>query len=184
MGALGVVAAIGAGLFWLRGRQAERNGNSEVPLKNPFSLTSAIKFAALFTLIEVIVKLAQTYLPQSGFYAIAGIAGLTDVDAITLSMSEYAQQGGSAAVATRSIVIATISNTLVKCGLVALWGGRRLALRVGLATGAILIAGIVAAVFMPPGEEADEEKMQPSARVFRALQETQSPRHLVDAAAL
>jgi uncharacterized membrane protein (DUF4010 family) len=44
------------------------------------------------------------------------LAGLTDVDAITLSMSEFAQSG-EAQVAVIAIVIAALSNTLVKCGM-------------------------------------------------------------------
>ena len=46
----------------------------------------------------------------------AAIAGLTDVDAITLSMSEFAKSG-EARVAVIAIVIAALSNTLVKCGM-------------------------------------------------------------------
>jgi len=48
-------------------------------------------------------------------YMVAALAGLTDVDAITLSMAEYARSGDSH-VATSAIVLATLSNTAVTCG--------------------------------------------------------------------
>ena len=62
-----------------------------MPLKNPFSLTAAAKFAILFAAVLLLVKLSQLYLPGSGVYLLALLAGLTDVDAITLSMAEYAK---------------------------------------------------------------------------------------------
>jgi len=48
-------------------------------------------------------------------YMVAALAGLTDVDAITLSMAEYARSGDPH-VATSAIVLATLSNTAVTCG--------------------------------------------------------------------
>jgi uncharacterized membrane protein (DUF4010 family) len=82
-------------------------------------------------------------LPRSGFYLVAAVAGLTDVDAIALSMAEYAKTGDGQ-VAAASIAIATLSNTLAKCGLVVFLADKRLKLRIALATGLILIVGAVA----------------------------------------
>jgi uncharacterized membrane protein (DUF4010 family) len=65
-----------------------------VPLSNPFSLTSAAKFAALFALYSLLVAIVQQHFPPEGVYVVAALAGTTDVDAITLSMSEYARQDG------------------------------------------------------------------------------------------
>ena len=45
---------------------------------------SAIQFALLFAVVLVIVKLTREYAPPGGLYVVATIAGLTDVDAITL----------------------------------------------------------------------------------------------------
>jgi uncharacterized membrane protein (DUF4010 family) len=73
---------------------------------------------------------------------VAVLAGLTDVDAITLSMAEYARSG-DAHVAVNAIVLATLANTTVKCGIVAGLGGAVLRRPVVIATGAILAAGIV-----------------------------------------
>ena len=53
------------------------------------------------------------------------IAGLTDVDAITLSMSEFAKSG-EARIAVIAIVIAALSNTLVKCGMAFVLAGATL----------------------------------------------------------
>ena len=146
--AMGAATVIIAGIYYVRGRRSSSTSGQEVPLKNPFSLTAAIKFALFFTLIQLIVKLAQKHLPAQSFYAVAALAGLTDVDAITLSRAEYAREGDPR-IATTSIVIAAISNTLVKCGLVFLLGARSLALRIAIATSVLLLTGATT-LLVPP----------------------------------
>jgi Domain of unknown function (DUF4010) len=64
-------------------------------------------------------------MPPSGLYAVAALSGLVDVDAITLSMAELAKTG-EVRVAVIAIVIAALSNTLVKCGLAAVLAGMSL----------------------------------------------------------
>ena len=89
------MAAVTAGLAWVMYRRAADDGSagSGVPLSNPFSLTSAAKFAALFALVLLLVAFVQQNFPPEGVYVVAALAGTTDVDAITLSMSEYARRG-------------------------------------------------------------------------------------------
>jgi uncharacterized membrane protein (DUF4010 family) len=144
--AMGLAAlAAAAVLFWqgARGRRATPAAGPEVPLKNPFSLTSAAKFAAFFALVLLVVKLAQGRLPGAGVYAVAALAGLTDVDAITLSMAQYARTG-SPQVAVTAIGVAALSNTVTKCVLVAVLGGAALRKPVIVATGVVFAAGAVA----------------------------------------
>jgi uncharacterized membrane protein (DUF4010 family) len=74
---------------------------------------------------------------------IAGLAGLTDVDAITLSMAEYAKTGDPL-VASNAIVLATLANTAVKTGIVTSLGAAALSRPVLIAAGAIVAAGLAA----------------------------------------
>lgn len=117
---------------------------SAVALKNPFSLSSAMRFALLFALVLLMVELAERYVPAQGVYVVAALAGLTDVDAITLSMASFARDGGSMATAIGAIVTAAITNTLVKTAMVVGLGSRPLATRVALAAGVVLVTGLVA----------------------------------------
>jgi uncharacterized membrane protein (DUF4010 family) len=141
---MGATAAIAAWTLSRRRGAAEdrRSKAGEVPLRNPFSLTEASKFGALFAVVLLVVKLVQLHFPGRGLYMVAGIAGLTDVDAITLSMAEYAKSG-DAHVAVNAIVLATLTNTMVKCGIAAVLGGAVLRRSVIVATGAIVAAAIV-----------------------------------------
>ena len=54
-----------------------------VELRNPFSLTSAVKFGLLFAAVLLVVAGVRRYFPGQGYYVVAALAGLTDVDAIT-----------------------------------------------------------------------------------------------------
>jgi len=126
---------------WHQRRAGQEVQAQDVPLRNPFSLTAAIKFAALFAAVLLVVKLAQAYAPETGLYYVAALAGTTDVDAITLSMAQYARTG-NAAVASHAITIAVLSNTIVKTGMVTALGSPALRGSVLVATAGILVAGV------------------------------------------
>lgn len=140
------IATIAAGVFYRRGRATPERA-SAVALRNPFSLTSAIKFAAVFSLVLLAVALVQTYSPGKGELLLAAIAGLSDVDAITLSMAGFARDGGSVAIATQAITVAVFSNTLVKCGLVVALADRAFRGRILAVTAALLAGGAAALWF-------------------------------------
>lgn len=113
---VGLAGAAGLlyGLFlWLRRREA---GDEDVRLTNPFELGPAIKFGLLYAVILVIGRTASLYFGNTGVYLSSIMAGIADVDAITLSMAELSRAGNGLdiAVAARSVVLAALSNTVVK----------------------------------------------------------------------
>jgi uncharacterized membrane protein (DUF4010 family) len=115
---LPMAAGMAAGLvfcayYYFSQRTAEE---SEVKLSNPFELGTAIKFGLLYAVVLVVAKAAQFYFQDAGLYVASVLAGLTDVDAITLSMAELSQAQGSVGIPTASVavVLAVISNTVVK----------------------------------------------------------------------
>jgi uncharacterized membrane protein (DUF4010 family) len=142
-----VAGAFAAMLYFQGGSTATTAAKGDLEVENPFSLTEAAKFAALFAVVLLAVKLVQQYFPPEGIYFVAGLAGLTDVDAITLSMAEFAKSG-DAAMAVIAIVIAAVSNTLVKCGLAAGIVGLAPSKILIVATAATLAAGLAAAFFI------------------------------------
>ena len=119
-------------------------GEGEVDFSNPFELGPAIKFGLIYGLILLISKAAQMYLGNTGLYLSSIVAGLTDVDAITLSVAELSRAGGGLSLSrgARAIVLAAMSNTAVKGGIVlssgspalrrALWPGFVLMLVTGI----------------------------------------------------
>ena len=136
------MTAVSGAFAWLHLRRAGKaDQDATVPLRNPFSLTSAISFAAVFAVVLLVVKIAQAQAPESSLYLVALLAGTTNVDAITMSMAEYARSG-SPRVAVHAITIGALSNTVVKAGIVLAIGDRSLRVPTLVATGAIVAAGV------------------------------------------
>jgi uncharacterized membrane protein (DUF4010 family) len=140
------VVTLGAAVVFLRrGRSEQPAAAGEVVLKNPFSLTSAVKFGLVFAAVLVVVAAVERYMPGQGYYLVAALAGLTDVDAITLSMAGVARNGGAAlATVAGALVVAALANTLVKCGLVVATGGAKLRRSIVAVTVVLVVVGVAA----------------------------------------
>lgn len=120
------------------------NGNS-VNLANPFELGPAIKFGLLYGAILLLTRLAEIHLGDTGLYVAGLIAGVTDIDAITLSVAQLAGVGGTAlTTASATILLAAASNTLFKASIALSTGSPVFRARVGLAFGVMVVAAVVA----------------------------------------
>jgi uncharacterized membrane protein (DUF4010 family) len=140
---LALVTALLAVAFFLAGHRLLSASEAAVAVTNPFSLWSAIQFALLFALVLLLVKLAEHYAPGQGLYWLAALAGLTDVDAISLSLADYASRNQAVDMAAIAIGIAILSNSLVKTFMVWLVGSKTLALRISAASAILALVGAV-----------------------------------------
>jgi uncharacterized membrane protein (DUF4010 family) len=113
---------------------------------NPFELGEAIKFGLLFGIVTIVAKAAEVYLGATGLYLAGAVAGATDVDAIALSMANRATTTPeSIKIAAYTIVIAVISNTLVKAGMVTFMGAPAMRRTIVLVTLILFLAAAVGA---------------------------------------
>lgn len=144
LAAMAVVAALLVAWHYRAGLTHRQEHDSAPPLRNPFSLASAIRFGALFAVVLLMVKIAQQQAP-GWVIGVAALAGSVDIDAITLSLAGDARGGDGAGRVPLALAAAVLSNTLVKCGLVLGLGGGALRRHVALGTGAIVAAGAAAA---------------------------------------
>lgn len=140
---LGGLGALSLGIVLvLRGRRGSGERGSVSAGANPFELAQAIRFGVLFGVVTFAAKAAQLYLGDAGLYLAGALAGLTDVDAIVLSMSRLAQrEPASLGAAARTVLIAVLANTLVKGAMAVFLGAaslRRLMLPI---TGVLIAAG-------------------------------------------
>ena len=149
--ALPILAATSAGvlgcaLLWqlqANKREEHKADTGGVDSKNPLELSFAIKFGLLFGTILFVAKAASVYTGDAGIYLSSLIAGLANVDAITLSLSDLASTTLEPATAARGIVLATVSNTVVKAAIVTVLAApaaRKRALPVFLLIGAAAVA--------------------------------------------
>ncbi len=126
-----ILAAIIGFVFvgYLYNRQEPVHKVSDGSLKaNPLELSEALKLGLLFGVIFGSIGILQESFGDSGVYIISFLSGLTDVDAITLSLSQLATEKITQEAAMNGIVIATSVNGIIKLGIVFVLGGRRLGL--------------------------------------------------------
>ena len=144
MAAAGAVGLAYSTYLYLSQRYDERD---ETEFSNPFELGPAIRFGLLYAIILLIARAAQVYLGDVGIYASSIVTGLADADAIALSVAELSRPGGDLAVTTaaQAVVLASMSNTVAKGGIVLATGSA--ALRRALLPGLILmpVVGILVA---------------------------------------
>ncbi len=142
-----VLTAGSAGWFAFRLRNTEiEKPAQDLQTRNPLDFWFALKFGLLLSVIMVVSRAAQGMLGNRGLFRVAAIAGLADVDAITLSASSMVRQGqATLEVAAIAILIAAAVNTLVKPALMTFIAGLTAAVRVWIPLIAALVAGAAVA---------------------------------------
>ena len=138
------ITAAALSAWFYRHHRREGAVSTEVEVKNPFSISEALKFAALFVAVLLLAEQAQKWLGTSGVYLSALLAGTTDVDAITLSIARLYEGGLDRDTAAGAMLLASAANTLTKSVMVVVIGGWQLGYRVmGILMPALLVGGLV-----------------------------------------
>jgi uncharacterized membrane protein (DUF4010 family) len=144
---LGAMTITGYALAWVLYRRERREAThatgDALSLRNPFELKQAVQFGLAFGVILFVAKAAQVYIGRGGVLASSVLAGLSDVDAITLSLVDLHRHDGgiTAATATAGVALAAVANTLSKAAIAVVAGGFRLGARVGAVFSLTLAAG-------------------------------------------
>lgn len=136
------MTAIGIALAYVRlknNKPVER----KVEVRDPFRIIPALKFGAFFAFVLLASKLAGMYFGNAGTYAASIMAGLADVDAITLSMATLAKSTIAQNIAVVSITLAAITNTIVKLFIAYILGSRDFGNNVAVVFIPMVIAGII-----------------------------------------
>jgi uncharacterized membrane protein (DUF4010 family) len=118
-----LMTLVGSSLAYLLVRKSGPAGK-DVKVKDPFRIIPALKFGAFFAFVLIVSKLFSLYFGTAGIYASGVVSGLADVDAITLTMASLAQSTLAGNVAVTTIVLAAITNTLVKLTIAYVLGTR------------------------------------------------------------
>ncbi len=132
---------------WWRGR-AEKPAATQPAIRNPLSLLTAIKFAGLYAVITFLVKAAAHFDQlKGGLLPLSFVSGLTDVDAISLSIAGSLNSGTLAShLAAQGVVMAAVANSVLKGGLAGMFGSPKLRWHVIIlmtATAAFGVVGIM-----------------------------------------
>ncbi len=122
---------VSAGVYLIRREDRKEEGMGHQP-KNPLNLISAFSFGVLYAAILLLVAFAEENFGDKGVYLASGISGLTDVDAITISMSKLGGERFEFFVSHLAIVIGAISNSLLKYGVCLTFGSPSMRKRISM----------------------------------------------------
>lgn len=137
----GLVGLAASALAW---RARTDNEGTALP-GNPLQLRAALEMAVLFQGVLVAVWTARDLFGQAGVLASGAVLGLTDMDALVLSMARGAARGEPLQTAAQAIAIGVLSNTWLKLVLAATLGAPAFRARV---VGALAAMGVALGVVL------------------------------------
>ena len=146
LGLMALTAAISS--FWLWVRARGESGVDEIGFRNPLELRMAIQFGLLLALIMLLSQALRVWMGQAGIYLLAALSGMGDVDPVTLSLARMSQSDLELNIATWGIVLASLSNSLIKALLVGMIANSAMTLRVSLVFAAVICAGLLGAALV------------------------------------
>lgn len=143
---LGLFAVV-VGTLILRFKKTD---GEEIKTGNPAELSTALVFAAIYSVVVFASAAVSERYGEAMLYPVAVLSGLTDVDAITLSIGNLFHASRiSADTAWRVIFIASVANLLFKAGVVAVIGGAALRRRLLPVMAALTAVGVLCPAFWP-----------------------------------
>jgi len=117
---------------------------TEIQFSNPFEVGPALRFGLLYAVVLLVSRAAQLEFGDRGVLLSALVAGIADVDAITLSLSELSRtsQGLGLAAAASGVMVAAMANTALKGGIVLVTASSSLRRRIWPAVVVVLGCGL------------------------------------------
>lgn len=140
--AMALTGAVSCAIIWYMGHKSE--SNAEVVHKSPFTIGPALKFGAFFVVVLFSLKIAQMYFGNTGIYVASMLSGFVDVDAVTLSMAAIAGIEIAEKVAATSIMLAVISNSIIKMGYSFVFGSKEFSRKLSLIMIIMVVLGVLA----------------------------------------
>lgn len=142
LGGMSLISFTAALWLWRQDSRSAVINAREVPV-TPFQLGPALQFGILLVMIMLAAKGMQVWLGDQGIWAISIVAGLTDVDAITVTLARMTAGEVSPQTASVGITLAALTNTLVKGALAAVAGGKDLLRQLWPGLAATLLVGML-----------------------------------------
>ena len=144
----GLIGALAITYAWRTGKNVDSDGDSEAgrswftgSQRSPLRFLFALQLAIIFQVAIVVVSWVSSRFTVEGLYGTAAVMGLTNADALTVSMSAPSAAFGPP-IAARAIAIGILANTAVKLVISVATGSQRF--RLVSASVLLLMAGSVA----------------------------------------
>jgi uncharacterized membrane protein (DUF4010 family) len=120
-------------------REQKELPSVEMNPSNPLQLRMALQMAVLFQIVLFAVRWAQSTWGEPGMFVSAGVLGLTDIDALVVSMAKDTNAQLPAATAATAIAIGVLSNTLLKLAVGVIIGVKQFRKVVGIGLSAVAV---------------------------------------------
>lgn len=137
-----LASMVGAAVLAIAAERGRSTSDGSAKMENPLDLIAVGRLALLLAGITVIARLLSHFYGDSSVTAFSAIAGLADVDAVTLAVGGLVQSGAAPQAAAHAVLAATAANSASKMALAALGGQARFALLYAAATIGALAAGL------------------------------------------
>lgn len=112
--------------------------------ENPAQFKSALIFGLLYGFILLAVAFTEKQFGNNALYIVSIISGLTDVDAITLSLSNLMKRGGlDPKFGWKLILLAGLSNMLFKGIMAIVLGSKQIVKWIVISFGATIVSGLL-----------------------------------------
>lgn len=141
MAVMAVTGLAGAAVIQLGTDRGRTTTDSIDSFGNPLELATALGFGVILAVVLVAIHYLRDWLGTSGVYTAAALSGMTDVDALTISVSRLVGEDLAVQNGAIAIFIAAAVNTGVKGAISLVIGNRQLGLRVIAAYAAVIAAG-------------------------------------------
>lgn len=137
---LGIIPLIAAGAIVRWKSPSQEISTASVTVSNPIEISSALQYSALLVILSLLVHWAQLEFGEQGIYLLAGISGIADLDAVSLSLARAVEIDLPEKVAMYGIWLAVTVNTVVKVAFTRAIGNAKLAYWCG----SVMFSGLVA----------------------------------------
>lgn len=124
-------------------RKRNEPATTSIAAGSPMELGNALIFGGIYMGILLMVFYTDKFWGTTGLYVSGIISGLSDVDAITINMSKYAESTHRLTAAASVVILASLSNNMVKLVISLVRGDSRLKMQVGFTISTVLISGII-----------------------------------------
>ncbi|MBR9916059.1 MAG: MgtC/SapB family protein [Algicola sp.] len=138
-----IMALTCVALFYIINKDVSEGEDMPEP-KNPAQFKSALIFGLLYGFILLAVAFTKDTFGNNALYIISIISGLTDVDAITLSLSQLIKEGTlKAGFGWKLILLAGLSNMLFKGIMAIVLGAKQVRKWIIISFGITIISGLL-----------------------------------------
>lgn len=135
---IGVAAVLAA---W---RVSASASHQDVPLDSPLQLRAALQMTALFQVVLFVILFVQARWGSQALVATSAFVGLTDLDALTLSLARSTPSSGDIPATAVALAAGILANTCLKMAVAVVVGRGAFRTATGVTLGAMALALTVA----------------------------------------